>query len=171
MVQDGKVMFVNQALVGMFGYGTPRELTGIEVIHLFDRDFRGLFQRFFDPKEQGEELENLVRGVGVTKSGKKFWISTHRSIIELKSRPVILATMRDITEDMLQEESVKEVTEYLRRENIKLRSSIKERYRFGDIIGKSLPMQEVYELILQAAAKIIAKYWNTQNHSQKRNTE
>jgi PAS domain S-box-containing protein len=151
MVQDGKVMLVNHALVEMFGYGTPRELTGIEVIHLFDRDFRGLFQRFFDPKEQGEEFEDLLRGVGVTKSGKKFWISTHRSVIDLKSKPAILATMRDITEDMMQEESVKEVTEHLRRENIKLRSSIKERYRFGNIIGKSLPMQEVYELILQAA--------------------
>jgi PAS domain S-box-containing protein len=151
MVQDGKVLFVNHALVEMFGYGSPRELTGIEVLHLFDRDFRGLFRRVFDPKEQGEELENLLRGIGVTKSGKKFWVSAHRSVIELKSTPAILATMRDITEDMLQEESVKEVTEHLQRENIKLRSSIKERYRFCDIIGKSLPMQEVYELILQAA--------------------
>lgn len=151
MVQDGKVLFVNHALVEMFGYGSPRELTGIEVLHLFDRDFRGLFKRVFDPKEQGDELENLLRGIGVTKSGKKFWVSTHRSVIELKSESAILATMRDITEDMLQEESVKEVTEHLQRENIKLRSSIKERYRFCDIIGKSLPMQEVYELILQAA--------------------
>ena len=53
---------------------------------------------------------------------------------------------------MAHEESFKEVTEYLQRENIKLRSSIKERYRFGKIIGKSLPMQEVYELILRAAS-------------------
>jgi PAS domain S-box-containing protein len=74
MVQDGKVLFVNHALVEMFGYGSPRELTGIEVLHLFDRDFRGLFRRVFDPKEQGEELENLLRGIGVTKSGKKFWV-------------------------------------------------------------------------------------------------
>jgi transcriptional regulator with PAS, ATPase and Fis domain len=29
---------------------------------------------------------------------------------------------------------------------------MKERYRFGDIIGKSLPMQQVYELILKASA-------------------
>lgn len=151
MVQDGKVMFVNHALVEMFGYGSPRELTGIEVFHLFDRDFRGLFRRFFDPQEKDEELENLVRGIGVTKSGKKFWVSTHRSVIELKSLPAILATMRDITEAKLQEESFIEVTEHLQRENIKLKSSIKERYRFCDIVGKSLPMQEVYELILQAA--------------------
>ena len=40
----------------------------------------------------------------------------------------------------------------LHEENIRLKANIKERYRFGDIIGKSEPMQQVYELILQAAA-------------------
>jgi transcriptional regulator with PAS, ATPase and Fis domain len=40
----------------------------------------------------------------------------------------------------------------LRKENIRLRSNIKDRYRFGEIIGKSPAMQEVYELILKASA-------------------
>ncbi|RLB15229.1 MAG: hypothetical protein DRG35_04330 [Deltaproteobacteria bacterium] len=42
--------------------------------------------------------------------------------------------------------------EHLLKENIQLRSCIKERSRFGDIIGKSSAMQEVYELILKASA-------------------
>ncbi|MFZ0132905.1 MAG: sigma 54-interacting transcriptional regulator [Desulfobacterales bacterium] len=46
----------------------------------------------------------------------------------------------------------KEVELDLRKENVRLRSSISERYRFGDIIGKSQEMQEVYDLILKAAA-------------------
>ena len=40
----------------------------------------------------------------------------------------------------------------LREENVRLRARTKDRFRFGDIIGKSEPMQRVYELILQAAA-------------------
>ncbi|MCP4117594.1 MAG: transporter substrate-binding domain-containing protein [Desulfobacteraceae bacterium] len=40
----------------------------------------------------------------------------------------------------------------LRRENVRLRSAMKERFRFGDIVGKSRVMQEVYEMILKAAA-------------------
>ena len=40
----------------------------------------------------------------------------------------------------------------LREENVRLKANIKDRFRFGDIIGKSEPMQRVYELILQAAA-------------------
>ncbi len=39
----------------------------------------------------------------------------------------------------------------LREENVRLRARTKDRFRFGDIIGKSEPMQRVYELILQAA--------------------
>ena len=40
----------------------------------------------------------------------------------------------------------------LHEENVRLRSNIKERYRFGKIIGKSPVMQRIYELILKAAA-------------------
>ena len=46
----------------------------------------------------------------------------------------------------------KEVELDLREENIRLKSAMKERYRFGNIIGRSHSMQEVYELILKAAA-------------------
>ena len=40
----------------------------------------------------------------------------------------------------------------LREENVRLKANIKERYRFGKIIGKSPVMQKIYELILKAAA-------------------
>ena len=40
----------------------------------------------------------------------------------------------------------------LRKENIKLKSLTKDRYKFGDIIGKSPEMQKIYELILKAAS-------------------
>ncbi|MBC2711460.1 MAG: sigma 54-interacting transcriptional regulator [Desulfosarcina sp.] len=46
----------------------------------------------------------------------------------------------------------KEVELDLRKENLRLRSSISDRYRFGDIIGKSEKMQAVYDMILKAAA-------------------
>jgi len=49
-------------------------------------------------------------------------------------------------------DELKESETSLRQENILLRARTKERFRFGDIIGKSEPMQQVYELILKAAA-------------------
>ena len=49
-------------------------------------------------------------------------------------------------------DELKESETSLRQENILLRARTKDRFQFGDIIGKSEPMQRVYELILQAAA-------------------
>ena len=49
-------------------------------------------------------------------------------------------------------ENLKKSETSLREENVRLKANIKERYRFGKIIGKSPVMQEIYELILKAAA-------------------
>ncbi len=61
-------------------------------------------------------------------------------------------TLQDFTQKNQLEKLLKEETTQLRQENIKLKSAITERYRFGNIIGKSNSMQEVYELIVKAAA-------------------
>ncbi|MGM0418908.1 MAG: sigma 54-interacting transcriptional regulator, partial [Thermodesulfobacteriota bacterium] len=59
--------------------------------------------------------------------------------------------LMDITERKQNEALLKEDAENLKNENKKLKSSIRERYKLGNIIGKSPKMQEVYELILKAA--------------------
>ncbi len=58
----------------------------------------------------------------------------------------------DIHERKTAEEALKERESRLTKENLRLRENIRDRYKFGGIIGKSLAMQKVYELILRAAA-------------------
>ncbi|MCJ8501627.1 sigma-54-dependent Fis family transcriptional regulator [Desulfatitalea alkaliphila] len=58
----------------------------------------------------------------------------------------------DIHERKQAELALKEKEAYLKKENLRLRATIKDRYRFGDIVGKSAAMQKVYEMILRAAA-------------------
>jgi len=45
----------------------------------------------------------------------------------------------------------KENAERIKRSHIKLKATLRDRYRLGDIIGKSLLMQEIYNLIVEAS--------------------
>jgi len=57
----------------------------------------------------------------------------------------------DVNERKVAELAMKEREQYLHRENLRLRASLEDRYRFGDIVDKSSAMQHVYKLILRAA--------------------
>ncbi|MDD5724323.1 MAG: sigma 54-interacting transcriptional regulator [Syntrophales bacterium] len=88
------------------------------------------------------------------KDGSTFWASLHvRLIYDQEGNPSsIEGIFTDITDKKKATEALRESEDYLRKENIRLRTNIKDHYRFGNIIGKSAVMKEVYELILKAAA-------------------
>jgi PAS domain S-box-containing protein len=69
----------------------------------------------------------------------------------ISSTGQMIATFIDITARKRTETELLKSRDHLRKEVSLLRSSLKERYRFGDIIGKSQVMQEVYETIAMAA--------------------
>jgi len=91
------------------------------------------------------------QGVCVANDQRKFWAGINCRGISWKSGPAVLASLRDITETVLWGKVIEKEAEDLRKQYTKLKSTIKDRYRLGDLIGKSAPMQEVYELILKAA--------------------
>ena len=152
LVQDRKIAFVNSAFVRIFNYNTTDELIGKSVSELFDKHFIEIALKIFDTESHDPDLNSIPWLTAITSDGKEIWIAINRSVIRLKSKPGILATIRDVTDQVMWEKSIQEETEKLRKENIKLKNSIKERYKFSGIIGKSPAMQKVYELILKAAA-------------------
>jgi len=151
LVQDGEFLFVNDAFVSMLGYTDASEIVGKRAVDLISCGFDQGIKEIYSKLELGLSDEKIFRAPCITREGREFWVEGHHNIIKWKGIPAILTTIRDITERRLQEIAIQEETERLRNENIRLRSSIKERYKFGDIIGKSQPMQEIYELILKAA--------------------
>ena len=60
--------------------------------------------------------------------------------------------LTDITDRKIEEQRLRDSETSLRKENLRLKSTLNERYRFGDLVGKSPEMQVVYEMIVNAAA-------------------
>ena len=64
----------------------------------------------------------------------------------------IQVILYDITERKLAQQALEEREDYLRKENVRLRASLNDRYKFDNIIGRSIAMQKVYETIIHAAS-------------------
>jgi len=152
LCQSSRIVFANDALLSMFGYRDAGELFGKDIGELVSREFEMYFREMFDVLEKRFSEQRSFETRCRTKAGREIWIQGRASLIQWKGLPTVFMTARDITESRERELSMLEEAEHLRRENISLRSSIKDRYRLGSLIGKSPAMQEVYELILNAAA-------------------
>lgn len=151
---SGQFITANPAMARILGYDSPDELvtsvTNIQnEIYVNPEDRSRLFDILNKKKEaHGLEIQFL------RKDGSKVWILLHaRPVYDSNDQiSIIEGFFADITERKRETEAIRISEEYLRKENTLLKSNFKDRYRFGNIIGKSMAMQEVYELILKAAA-------------------
>lgn len=152
LIQDSEITFVNHAFGKLFDCDQAEKFVGLNAAALFNNEYEDVFVKIFDVKKHDRDIESLPQRFCFSKKGHNRWIGTDIKDMSLKSRAATLIVFKDITAEMLRELAVQEEAEQIRQENVRLRASIKERFRFGNIIGKSPVMQEVYELTLKAAA-------------------
>mgnify|MGYP000897121923 CR=1 FL=1 len=142
------ISMVNDRFVEASGY-EKEEIEGrmnfADFIAPRDRD---ALMVFFSRREESKPVEYECRIAH--RNGELFDVLIRLGHIPEAGQ--FIASFTDITSRKQAELAMLENQQHLQNENIRLRSSIRERYRFCDIIGKSQSMQEVYEFILQAAA-------------------
>lgn len=152
LFQDFRIVFANDAFSSMFGYENSDQLPGEDVMELVTEEFQEGMRDMVSAFEKGASREQFFQALWTTREEQEIWIEGRATLIQLKGLPTVFMTVRDVTEAKHREMWMQEEAEHLRRENITLRSFMKDRYRLGNLIGKSPAMQEVYELILNAAA-------------------
>ena len=152
VIQDGLFKYVNDAFAYMCGHEDPNQLMGKKAGDFIEVTFRENFNRYMEMMARGKTLESILRAKILRPDGQELWGEGLHTVIQWEGRPGVLATVRDITMNKLRERESKRETQVLRQQNIKLASTIKDRYRFGNLVGKSQPMQEVYEQVLSASA-------------------
>jgi PAS domain S-box-containing protein len=150
---QGRFVSANPAMASILGYDSPQELM-VKV--------KNVGKQLYVSKEVRDDFihtlktQKKISGFEVQfyiKDGSQIWASVHaRPVLNEKGTLILIeGIMTDITEQKKKTEELQQREAYLREENIRLRSNIKDRYKFGNIVGKSPAMQEVYELILKAA--------------------
>jgi|GEM_PF-483881 len=154
---ENKFVFVNPAFCSLFGYSED-QLKTMNLVTLFGEEHREQFKRLLGILVQGilvttfqARCANITNKFYTTTNGD-VWIETHNSFIEWDGKPAILFTARDITQIKTAEIAKEAEATQLRQENVVLKANIRERFRFGNIVGKSPAMQKVYERIAQASS-------------------
>jgi len=149
IMEDSLLIFmVNDRFVDMSGY-KKEEIEGrMNFADFLAAEDRDALMACFSRHEENKPVEYECRIAH--RNGEQFDVLMRLGHIPGAGQ--FIASFTDITSRKQAELAMLENQQHLQKENIRLRSSIRERYRFCDIIGKSQSMQEVYEFILQAAA-------------------
>jgi len=152
LVQNGRLVFSNRAFKTILGYDAAEDLVGVDVVDFIAEDFRTEFINYLGRLEHIRSRQHLFQVACATKQGNEIWVEMHVQLIQWQGQSAVLSTLSDITESRLKQMAIKEEAESLRKEVDFLKVNAKDRYRFGEIVGKSKAMQQVYELIQQASA-------------------
>lgn len=128
IVHDDRIVFVNEALCAMLQQS-------------FEQVRRLPFgQLIGDAASEMQETPWQIRTVRI--AGRERFLEVRQEAIEWDGQPARMATIRDVTHQQEREQRLRQ----------ELRAAVHERYRFGELVGKSAAMQRVYEQILTAAA-------------------
>lgn len=152
IIQNDKFVFANQALNSMVDF-KPNQASKKLLTEVFSTDISSYFKKFFSQVEKKTIMKTSWKVLEIPISGRQaeLWMECRHCFISWEGKPAILLTLRDITERKLREQKIQSENIQLQEEVEQLRVSMKDRYRFGRILGKSPVMQEVYELILKAS--------------------
>jgi len=151
LLREGRFLLVNHSFVSMFGYEREEELLNAYFQDLVNDSHQNRIAGVIARPSEETDKESDFQCLCAKKDTLSIWVEGHYTHIPWEGDMATLVTLRDITESKLKEVSLEQEKERLSLENIKLKASIRERYRFGRLIGKSAAMQKVYEQIISAA--------------------
>lgn len=134
----GAIIDANPAAFRLFQCD-EKALIGANIEALLPSEYRQLVV-----SDQPSPMEGEVIG----RDNCRIPVELRTKNLPLKDQQVGVTAIRDLT----RQKHMEQERERLRQENSVLRMTMQDRYRFGDIIGRSPGMQMVYEMISKAAA-------------------
>ena len=151
LTQNSCFCYMNPAFCKMFNIASADEMRDKPVHSLADGDIDEVMRKYMAVTNDDTLAEKVEQVHCLNRRGKNLWIQVCHTPMTFKGLPALLSTFQDVTQIKEQQIAAESMADQLNDENQVLRASLKERYRFGNILGRSPIMQEVYELIMKAA--------------------
>jgi formate hydrogenlyase transcriptional activator len=139
---EGHIVEVNQTLEQMFGYQSA-EILGKNVLEFVSPKFHQIVGEYLRTK-----AETPYEAEGIRKDGSLFPVEFQARMMPYHGRDVRVVVIRDLTWRKTMEAEKAQIE----KENVALRATLHDRYKFGELIGKSPSMQHVYQTIANASA-------------------
>lgn len=147
ILQEQKILFCNAAFLSIAARPAKQVLEQ-NLLEFFPESAR----QQIEARLQSQEKSPLEWQEQLQRNGDTLWVELEHTSILWNGQPAVLLTLQDVHECKLRELRLEEERERLQKENTTFKSTLTERYRFGEMIGKSQAMQRVYELTMSAAA-------------------
>lgn len=109
IAQDGKFVFVNQRMAGIFGVPVE-QLTGTSFIPLIHPDDRGMVMQRYEARISGDSIADGYDFRVIGKGQEVRWVSISAARILWEGRPATINLMTDITERKAAEEEAQKKT-------------------------------------------------------------
>lgn len=98
IAQDGKYVYVNPALIKMFGYENQEEIVGLDVGTLVAPESREAIRQRVADRTAGKAIPPHFESVGMTKNGNFFEVEGWGTAIEYPGKRSALAFIIDVSE-------------------------------------------------------------------------
>jgi PAS domain S-box-containing protein len=145
---DWKITFVSKGVKGLIGYEQAYFMENREAIYaelIAPEDYKRIWKDVNKAVAEKRPFQLYYRMKTASGEFKWVWEQGQALFNENGAAYALEGFVADVTQQ-------KELEIKLHNENLRLKASMQDRYHFGDIIGKSAAMQQVYEFMQKAAA-------------------
>lgn len=115
VVRNGVSIFINKSFMDMFGYEEEEELIGREIVELIEPELRDATIEYKRKRDRGEDVPLVFESKGLTKEGKVIDVEVRVSSYEQDGEEYIIIIVRNITEEKMEEEALRESEELFRK--------------------------------------------------------
>jgi PAS domain S-box-containing protein len=97
VIQDGKIVFVNESSAKIFGYGSPEEMKDVSFVDTVAPSNRFLVLDNYDRKPIGDDVFRNFEMKGLSKQGTVVDLEVNAKRVAWNGKPAVQASFRDIT--------------------------------------------------------------------------